>query len=250
MPDVTMSDELLIALRDLGISPPPMRALERRCRAALQREIDREQRVGRRRRFPGHRRRLTVALSIVVVVGATGAGYAALSGTSELSAGIDCHAGATLNGGGTITQIDGRPATQVCAQLWAQGAVVDGVQVAPGPLLACVASTGSGAIHVFASSSADVCARLGLRDDPGAGADPTAQAYAKFENKLSLWLNATSCPTLSDLRNKVQAELASAGLTGWVITSHGSYDGQHPCASVALSSTARVVTIIPTGSGQ
>jgi hypothetical protein len=245
MPDVNMSDELL-ALRDLGISPVPMSVLERGCRAAVQKEIDRQQRTGRRRRFSGRRRGLTVVVSMAAVVGAAGAGYAALSGTSELSAGIDCHAGATLDGSGTIAQIDGRPATQVCAQLWANGAVEDGAHSAPGTLHACVNPDASGAIHVFASSRPDVCASVGLQDNPTAGTDPGAQAYAKFATRLSAWLNATTCPSLSEVRSHVQADLASAGLTGWVISSHATYDAQHPCASVALSSTARVVTIIPT----
>ena len=250
MPDVNLSDERLIALRDLGISPPSINALERRCRTALQKEIDRPQRTGRRRRFSSQRRGLTVALSMVAVVGAAGAGYAALSGSSQLSAGIECHAGATLASSGTIAQINGQPAARVCAQLWSQGVIVDGAHAAPGPLHACVAHDGIGAIHVFASSSPDVCVRVGLRDDPTAGADPAAQTYAKFENKLSAWLSATSCPTLSDVRNEIQADLASARLMGWVIVSHGSYDSQHPCASVALDSSARVVTILPAGSGQ
>jgi hypothetical protein len=244
MPDTDIFD-LLVALRDVGASSPPDGRLDERCRAALQREIDREQRRGRGRRSY-HRRGVMVALSMAALSLVGGVGYAALSSPNQMSAGIDCHADAALSGSGTITAVDGRAATQACAQLWAQGAVSDGSHAPPAPLHACVDPNGGNAIHVFPSAQSDVCARVGLREDPTAGADPSAQRYATFSNKLARWLGATRCPTASAARTEIHDDLASAGLGGWEITSGGVYDPQQPCASVALNSDTRTATIIPT----
>lgn len=243
MPDTDILDRLF-ALRDLGVTRPQRQRLDERCRGALQHEIDRELRRGRRR-GSSRRRGVTVALSMAALGLVGGVGYAALSTPNKLSAGIDCHADAALGGSGTITALDGRPATQVCAQLWARGAVSDAASTPPAPLHACVDPNGGNAIHVFPSPDPAVCTRMGLREDTTAGADPRATTYAIFSDKLARWLGATSCPTAAQARTEIQDDLATAGLTAWQITVAGTLDSQHQCASVALNSDSRTATIIP-----
>jgi hypothetical protein len=251
MPDANISDGPLRALRDLGVNAVREDELDRRCRSALQREIDLEHRAGRRVRsgrrrgvLPG-RRGLIVALTAATLAAGGGAGYAALSNPAESSAGVDCQSDATAGGNGTIVPVDGRPATEICAQLWAKGVVGDGARIAPAPLHACVNPSGSDAIHVVPSAQADACARIGLQEAPNAGADPAAQQYAAFQSKLSGSLDGLTCPSESVVRETIQQDLAAAGLAGWTIMTDGSFDSQRPCASIAISSGAHKVTIIP-----
>jgi hypothetical protein len=148
-----------MAVGELGLVDTDLDAVDRRCRGALRREVERERerpRVGRSRL----RRSVAVPLS-VLILGVLGAvGYAALSGSTS-SAGIECHLDDSLKGSGTITHLDGRPAIDACAQLWAQGHVNEAVRSAPATLHACVERDGGGAIHVFASRDPSICDRVG-----------------------------------------------------------------------------------------
>lgn len=257
MPELDTIDDVLLALGDAGLEPFPAEAIAARARSEIERELDcqreleRDNQVHRapvrrrRRRRPG----LRVAVVVVALMAAGGGAYAALSGSSQLSAGIDCHPGATLAGGGTIVAVNGTPATEVCARLWAQGAM-GSADTPPAPLHACVSPNGDGAINVLASNDSNVCERVGLKADPQAGASPDARRYARFQDALDGWLNSTGSGCVSDstVRREVQRALAGAGLAGWRITTHGAYSTQKPCASVAIDSSARTVTIFPSPS--
>jgi hypothetical protein len=245
MPDTDLRNALL-AVRDLGLGDQVLTTVQPRCAAALQREIQRERRRGgqsvRRRR-----RTIVVPLSVGLVAAAGAAGYATMTSTGTSSAGIDCHLAATLDGGGTATHLDGRPATETCADLWASGAIAEGARRAPAPLHACVDASGSGAIHVFASHDAGICAGVGLREDPTAGADPASERYGRFAATLTEQLDrpAFACPTPTRLRQLVDEHLRARGLTDWTISVTGSYDPDRSCATLALDSDARVATISP-----
>jgi hypothetical protein len=188
-----------------------------------------------------------VPLSIGLVAAAGAGGYAAITNTSTSSAGIDCHLGTTLDGSGAVTHLDGRPATETCAALWAAGAMTPGARRAPAPLHACVDASGRGAIHVFASNDADICAGLGLREDPTAGADPASERYGRFMANLTKQLNrsAFACPTPTQLRRLVDEQLVAGGLTGWTISVTGRHHPDQSCATLALDSDTRVATISP-----
>jgi hypothetical protein len=247
MPDTDFYDAL-VALRDVGVREPAIADVDAHCRTALQREIEREQAHGPRRRRRRRMRRAVVVPLVVTIVGALGAvGYAALTTSSTSSAGVDCHADGRLDGSATITHLDDRVATERCASLWAQGAVVDGVHAAPASLRACVASDGKGPIHVFATADANVCASVGLREDPLAGADPAARAYGRFAGAITRQLDspAYTCPTAAQARELIVRELREHGLTGWSIADRGGYGAQQPCASLTLNSDQQTVTITP-----
>jgi hypothetical protein len=242
MPEIE-HQEALVAVRDPGLIDRPTSALDAHCRRALQEEYERERRRIRRRVHPRVRRSVVVPLGVLLACGLGAVGYAALTTSSTPSAGIECH----LDGSGTVTHLDGRSASKICAQLWPQSDVVDGVRVPPGPLHACVAKDGSGAIHVFASADVDICSRIGLQEVPAAGTDPDSRSYGRFVSRLTDRLDsaAFTCPTAAQARELVQAELMTSGLTDWTIKDAGSYDQQHPCASLALDSTSRTVTLVP-----
>jgi hypothetical protein len=252
MPEINTPQHVLVALGDIGLAPYPEHAIEARGRTALLREIGREQRRERKAIWRwGRPRGVKLAVSVAAVLAAAGGAYAALSSSSQLSAGIDCHSDAALNGSGTFIPIDGRRATELCAGLWAQG-VLGATHVPPAPLYACVDPNGGGAIHVFASTDPSICTRVGLREDPQAGTSPAAAQYAKFQGKLAGWLRAagSSCRTDAAVSNEVHDALAAADLTGWSVITRGAYTSQAPCASVAVDSSARTVTIVPIADGQ
>lgn len=242
-------DRALIDVRDLGLGDPPRDAVDVCGRAALQQEIERELRGSRPRPRWRLRRGVVVALTALLVAGIGTAGYAALTSSSTSSAGIECHAGATLDSSGTIVALDGRSATEICAQLWASGEVGDGVRAAPAPLRACVPRDGDGAIHVFASNDPDICANVGLRDDSAAGANPEAAQYGRFAAAIGKQLNspAFACPSASEVRELVEAALREHGLMGWTVTDAGGYDATRPCAALALDSDTRTAALSPIG---
>lgn len=239
----------LIALRDLGQQDTGIDRVDLRCRALLQREIDRELAPSSSwaRRF--RLRALALPASLLMAVGVGAAGYAALSTGASPDAGLECHLDGQLGGSGTITHLDGRSATSTCSQLWRQGAVDPRAHNAPGPLQACVARGGGGAVHVFASPTPAICAQLGMRYDPQAGTDPLAQRFGRFADQLTSQLQRPQydCPNLSEVTRLVNVTMERSGLTGWTTKSLGTYDSAHPCASLAIDSDTQTVTISPVG---
>jgi hypothetical protein len=248
MPEIETTDDIVLALGDLGLEPFPEDAITAYAWTALEREIicERHHRPKPLRRRRWRKPSLRLAVSFAALMAAGGGAYAALSDSSQLSAGIECHAGDSLASSGTITAVNGEVATATCARLWAQGNVGAG-RTPPSPLQACVEPNGSGAIHVLPSTDTNICQRIGLRADPQAGASPDARHYARFQDGLTKWLNTTGsrCVTDTAVRAEVNGELARARLTGWSITTRGVYTSQKPCASVAIDSTVRTLTIFP-----
>jgi hypothetical protein len=241
--------ETLIAMRDVGLQDPDLDAVDARCGAALRNEFERERRRTRPRLRRHVRRAVVVPLSLMLVAALGAAGYAALTSSSTASAGIECHLGSTLDSSGTITHLDGRPATETCRQLYATGAAAAGAQAAPAPLHACVQGDGRGAIHVFASRDSGICARVGLREDPTAGTDEAAARYGRFAAQLFRQLNsaAFACPTPLQVRRLVESELRASGLADWTINDTGGYDQARSCAALTLDSESRRVTLSPIG---
>jgi hypothetical protein len=245
-------DDALSHVGDLGLTEPHPEQVEQRCLAALRREFHRELRPERRRRVAYRLRRLrrsAVVVPIALLLGGTAGavGYAALNTASTASAGIECHVGSTLAGSATITHLDGGRAIDVCARLWAQGAVDPHARAPSAPLYACVSPDATGPVHVLEGHDDSVCARADLRADPDAGADPQASRYGQFAQRLTEDLQRPEfrCATPAELRLLVDQGLQRAGLTGWTTAEDGRYDAQRPCASLAIDSDARVVTISP-----
>ena len=244
MLDDTKLDQALTALRDAGLGPGGHDDADARCRAAIEREIAREQRAARRRRVP---RRVTVPLVALLAGVAGGGAYAALSTPEKLSAGIECHLDQSRDGSGAVVSVDGRSPIEACRRLWADGALDPNAHAAPAPLRACVDPAGGGAIHVFPSADPGVCRRVGLEAGPDAGTGPAARQYGRFSESLLAKLDRVECPTATQVRQMVDDSLRAAGLTDWTIRDTGGYSAELPCASVALDSDARVATIAPVG---
>jgi hypothetical protein len=246
--DESKLDGALVALRDAGLDEPRHAEIDARCRAAIQREIRREQRSGRsgaaRRRVPP---RLAIALTALVTGSIGAVAYATLSSPEKLSAGIECHVDGSLDGGGAVISAGGRSPVEACRQLWADGTLDARAHAAPAQLRACVDPKGGGAIHVFPSADPAACDRVGLKDAPGAGTGPDARQYGRFSEALLSMLNRVECPTAGQVRAMVEDSLRVAGLTDWTIRDAGGYGADRPCASVALDSDARVVSISPIG---
>src|SRR4051794_38052550 len=117
MLDETKLDSALVALRDAGLDESRDAAVDAQCRAAIEREIHREQRGGGRK---GARRRLPPRLAaplIALLMGSIGAvAYATLSNPEKLSAGIECHTDGRLDGGGAVVSVDGRSPVDACRE--------------------------------------------------------------------------------------------------------------------------------------
>jgi hypothetical protein len=249
MSEETEMDDVLVALRDVGMDEPRHDEVDARVRAALAQEIDREQRGPGRRRWLRRRPPMRVALPLAVLLtGGLGAvGYAALSSPARLSSGIECHEDTSLGGSGAIVGVDGRSAIDTCAALWADGKLGRGTTAAPARLHACVDPNGGGAVHVFASADAGICGEVGLSESPAAGTSADARRYARFSQGLLARLDKVACPTPQQARTLVRESLDASGLSGWTTVDAGGYNTELPCASLALDSDARVATISPVG---
>jgi hypothetical protein len=244
MPEPDVIDRL-VAGRELGLDQQRLDAVDRSSRAALEREFARDNR--RSGRLPRRRWRGTTALvGAVLVAGIAATGYAALSGSSSTASdGIGCYDGARLNSNVAIVSLDGRAATKTCAELWENGDMGDGARQAPAPLHACVSSEGDGPIAVLPSASPEICERVGLEEDPFAGADPDAREFGQFMSQLDPELERLEgqCPTRGELKGLVETLLRRHGLTGWTFNDLEPYR-PGDCAELALDSDARVVTLV------
>lgn len=254
MPDkeAPMPDTEIAALKaagDLGLDEPDLNRVTATVSAALEQEYqagsgrsDVPRGAGKWQR----RRRYVLAAFVALIVGGGAAvGYAALTGSSTASDGIGCYAGDEIGGSATIVGLDGQRATKTCADLWAAGEVVAGSNRAPAPLHACVSGDGGGPISVLASADAAICDRVGLVEDPDAGLDPDARRFGEFSSQLSNVLEREefACTDPGRMRQLVEGLLAEHGLAGWTISESGNFDQVNRCATLALDSDARIVTM-------
>lgn len=250
-----MSDLEIAALkaaRDLGLTEPDLDGVTATVSAALEREYRAEGGPGdlpRKARKPGRRKRFAVAVLVALAVGGVATvGYAALSGSSTDSDGIGCYPGDEIGGSVTVAGLDGRRATKTCADLWAAGAVVPGVHKVPASLHACVSGDGGGPIRVLANSDASICAQVGLVEDPDAGTDPEARRFGGFSSQLSDTLEREEreglvCAGRQHVRQLVKRLLTEHELKDWTIVESGDFNQINRCATLALDSDARVVTL-------
>jgi hypothetical protein len=242
-------NDLLVGLGDLGTVEADAAQTRERGRAALLREVARERAAAeqrpRRRRACRPRRRLVLALGVPLTVLALGAiGYAAFwTSSSVLSAGVVCHSDQRLDGSGAIFGLDGRRATAICAEAWRRGEVDETTHRIP-PLRACIDPAVRGPIHVFATADPHYCERRKLTPAPRGGAGPDARRYAAFEHDAVRRLLQFRCAPATVARRIVTATLARHGLDDWRVDAAG-FDAAHPCATLAIDSDERTVTLVP-----
>lgn len=247
MPDTEIA--ALTKTADLGLAEPDVDRVTATVSAALDQEYEAERGRGEAPQGDGkwqRRRRYVVAAFVALLVGGVATvGYAALTGSSTASDGIGCHVGEQVDGNVTVVGLDGRRATNTCADLWAAGEVVAEARKAPAPLHACISGDGGGPIQVLASTDASICTRVGLVEDPDAGLDLEARRFGQFSSQLSdiLEREQFACTDQESMRGLVERLLAEHKLTGWAIRENGDFDQVNRCATVALDSDSRIVTM-------
>ena len=241
---------VLRTARGLGLPEPDLERVTATVSEALSHELEAEEsweveRVAKRK--PRHRRAVIITAIVLAVAGVGTAGYAALTGSSTESDGIGCYSGDEVGGSVTAVGLDGRTATETCAEIWAAGGVVAGVEKAPAPLHACVSPEGGGPVRVLTSKDSSVCEEAGLVEDPTAGSDPAARRFGGFSSALSAALEREefACAGPGRVRRLIESLLAGHGLKGWTIVERGGFGPSDRCATVALDSDVRTATLIP-----
>lgn len=240
--------------RGLGLPKPDLEGVTATVSEALSHEFEAEGRREAERglergagRKPRHRRAVLITAIVLAIGGVATAGYAALTGSSTESDGIGCYSGDEVSGSVTVVGLDGRTAAETCAEIWATGGVVAGAEKAPAPLHACVSPEGGGPVRVLTSRDPSVCEKAGLIEDPTAGSDPAARRFGGFSSALSAALERGeyACAGPGRVRRLIEDLLAGHGLKGWTIVEGGSFGSADRCATVALDSDIRTVTLVP-----
>ena len=241
---------VLRTARGLGLPKPDLEGVTTKVSEALSHEFEAEggreaERVAERK--PRHRRAILITVIMLAIGGVATAGYAALTGSSTESDGIGCYSGDEVGGNVTAVGLDGRTATETCAEVWATGGVIAGAEKAPAPLHACVSPEGGGPIRVLTSKDPSVCDEAGLVEDPTAGSDPAARRFGGFSSALSAALEREEfvCAGPGRVRVLIERLLAGHGLKGWTIVERGSFGPVDRCATVALDSDVRTATLVP-----
>jgi hypothetical protein len=202
------------------------------------------------RRPPYRRRRLAAA---ALVVAMTTVGWAIYQATREPTkpSTIVCYAAADLGSRTQVVVNDGRPPTDICADLWRRG--VFGETSVP-PLVACVIP--SGVVGVVPSAGPDTCTAMGassLAPSPTTTSDPSTTGStpsttldpATLTEALSAQFRGL-CYAEDQARELVERELAARGLGDWTVVSQGTFTAERPCATLAVGEgTVRLIPAPP-----
>jgi hypothetical protein len=178
---------------------------------------------GRSRRLSRHP--LLIALAVLIVAAATGAGWAALSGgPARETTAVDCKIDGQL--GTVIDAMSGDPAAD-CAAIWP----------APVPKLQAY-DDGIGGIAVIPAS-----------EKPPAGWTPIESqdvALIILQERLDDHINGlnSDCFTPTQATTFAQQQLDRLGLAGWSITTRS---GAEQCYGGLADAQARTVTLLPMG---
>lgn len=205
-----------------------------------------ERETGVLRRPPGPRRRwvaLVLAPAAILVL-AAGA-YAIITHPPEdVVNGIACYAGPTTDSDGAFVGADGRDPVEVCAEIWEQGALVEGVRQAP-PLVACVPPQGE-VVWVFPGQEG-TCQALGAAPLPAG----YRQAAARFDAMRDELVRRTQpktpdeCLAVDDARAIARDVLDDHGFTGWGIEVGPAPPPEgRECVTLAFDPPARKVVLV------
>ena len=196
------------------------------------------ERSAQRRPRKARRRRLAV-VSIVALLTSAATVYR-LSSRPTNPLNIGCYAAPHLTSRTEIVPDDGRPAVEICAQLWRAGAF--GAQPVP-KLVACVLP--SGTVGVFPGEGGETCAslRLGvLRDTRPEG---VSRDVGALRARLVDLFRAEECLDQPRANQLVTQELTARGLTDWMVTAVGAFTAERPCASIGVDVPDRTVLLVP-----
>lgn len=229
----TVSEEMIPARRDL----PPGRVTLRRTHLIGQ--------ITEHPRSRGLRWALLSSLGALVVGASMAAGgYFLTQDEVTHFESVGCFEESTPDGNVAIVNASGADPAEVCAGVWAEGALGSGGQ-AP-PLVACVLSTGP--VGVFPSLGEDTCGRLGLADLPSDYA-ATAEELAQLENSLAERSLLAGCLDRETANTVAREELDQEGYADWSIEEGPGPSGEgftdaFPCADFILEpSKSRILLV-------
>ncbi|HEX2031092.1 MAG TPA: hypothetical protein VHL78_06805 [Actinomycetota bacterium] len=199
---------------------------------------------GASRRRPG-RRWVALVLAPAAALALAAGAYAIITPPAEdVVNGIGCYAEGRTDSDGAFVGADGRDPVEVCAEIWEDGAMVQGVRQAP-PLVACVAPEGDG-VSVFPGDPG-ICQRLGMSPLPQ-GYRHAAARFAAMREELvrRTHLDAPqNCMGVDDARAITREVLDAHGLTAWSIEVGPAPEGEgRECVSLAFDPRARTVTLL------
>jgi hypothetical protein len=198
------------------------------------------------------RRRIVIVVvpAVIVLLAVTGFTTYALTREPTHLESLGCFDRAALDANTTVVNTDGRDPTEICAELWRQGAMGDGP--IPAELAACVLHTG--AIGVFPSAGPGTCEELGLADLPASYA-AEGKRFAELRNALTAKFgeppSGTSrgnmrCVGEEEARAFVRQELDAHGHAAWKIEVGGDgYTAERPCTLLSFDGARKVVVLVP-----
>lgn len=205
-----------------------------------------ERETGSPGRAPARRRRwLAIVLAPAAVLAVAAGAYAIIAySAQDVVDGIGCYAAASTDSDTTVVAADGRDPVEVCAELWEEGVVAEGVHEAP-PLVACVPPEGR-AVSVFPGQQG-TCEELGMSPLP-AGYRKAAERFAAMREELVRRSYAEApdgCLGVEEARAMAREVLDAHGFTDWVIEVGPAPSGDgRECVSVAFDPPGRAVTLI------
>ncbi|MGI8515031.1 MAG: hypothetical protein ACR2NT_07775 [Acidimicrobiia bacterium] len=190
---------------------------------------------------PQRRRQILVWALVAAVV--TAFAWALLRPITD-PLGFACYAAPDLDADRVAIAADDALGPTACAPLWANRTLTNSRIVAPGgvPDLRACLSPGGG-LAVFPTADDRICDRLGLAE-PDPASIPAADAVRSLAESLSRRINATSCFSIDTAASMVRDALDDSGLADWTIATMPT-TGERPCASVAIDSETRTVTLVP-----
>jgi hypothetical protein len=200
-------------------------------------------------RAPGWRRRkLALVLAPAAALAVAAGGYAIIAHSAQdVVDGIGCYAEASTESDTTVVVADGRDPVKVCAELWEEGVVAEGVHAAP-PLVACVPPEGR-AIGVFPGEQS-TCEELGMSPLPG-GYRKAAKRFSAMREDMVRRTQPRApddCLGVEEARAIAREVLDAHGFTGWAIEVGPAPSGDDMvCVTVAFDPPDRAVNLILAG---
>lgn len=187
------------------------------------------------------RRRWFVAGSVATIVAVGGAGVAAYVALrpSDPVAGIVCRESADPNSYSVVLPLEGDPVA-ACTNLWKTGDLPNPERgEANGEIPELVACEGGqGAIEVLPVGAVGSCEYVGLV--PSGDRSPAEDAVGVLRERVAEHLSG-GCRSAADLRDFIEEQLMSLGLTSWEINLLAS---EGDCALASIESERQQILVI------
>ncbi len=190
------------------------------------------------RRWP---RIAAVAASVAVLAAAA----FVVTRSAETTEVVTCYEGLSLESDRVGIQPEGRdPAA--CAEVWQSGTLVNDLVAQPfsvPPLSACVDD--AGAIAVFPTADAAICADLGLALLDLEAPLPGAGEIVVVQDALREFIGLQGCVPADILAAEARTRLDAAGLTDWSVEAPAEQT-TGTCAFFGIDDRTKTIVITPT----